>query len=46
MIFAVSFEIIIQRAVGNELCYLIKKTFSDDHYAIWHISHSFPLVKI
>jgi hypothetical protein len=27
MIFAVSFEIIIQRAVGNELCYLIKKTF-------------------
>jgi hypothetical protein len=23
-----------------------KKLFSDDHYAIWHISHSFPLVKI
>jgi hypothetical protein len=26
MIFAVSFEIIIQRAVGNEPCYLIKNT--------------------
>jgi hypothetical protein len=25
MIFAASFEIIIQRAVGNEPCYLIKK---------------------
>jgi hypothetical protein len=29
MIFAVSFEIIIQRAVGNELCYLIKKDFNN-----------------
>jgi hypothetical protein len=26
MIFAVSFEIIIQRAVGNECCYLMKNT--------------------
>jgi hypothetical protein len=25
MIYTVCFEIIIQRAVGNELCYLIKK---------------------
>jgi hypothetical protein len=24
----------------------IQYTISDDHYAIWHISHSFPLVKI
>jgi hypothetical protein len=29
MIFAVSFEIIIQRAVGNEPCYLIKKDFNN-----------------
>jgi hypothetical protein len=28
MIFAVSFEIIIQRAVGNEPCYLIKKKYN------------------
>jgi hypothetical protein len=29
MIFAVNFEIIIQRAVGNEPCYLIKKDFNN-----------------
>jgi hypothetical protein len=33
MIFAVSFEIIIQRAVGNEYCYPMKNTFF--YYRWW-----------
>jgi hypothetical protein len=52
MIFAASFEIIIQRAVGNEPCYLIKKDFN--HYIIRpkigveknnYTSHSVKFVK-
>jgi hypothetical protein len=46
MIFAVSFEIIIQRAVGNESCYPMKNTLSNYQYYAIGVEKKYPLFKI